>query len=81
MKLLILTANIYAKTGRDFETAAKKLKKLGDYKDSAELAEKYEKIAKCRFYDDKFYWTPQELADTLKYEFDCRNMICKYAYC
>lgn len=70
-----ITANIYAKTGRDFETAAKKLKKLGDYKDSAELAEKYEKIAKCRFYDDKFYWTPQELADTLKYEFDCRNMI------
>lgn len=57
-----ITANIIATTGHDYEYAAKEFHKIEGYKDATELANKYEQISKTRFYDGKFYWSPQEFA-------------------
>lgn len=71
---IYITATKIALVGFDYEYAAKELRKIEGYKDSAELADKYEHLAESRYYNDNFYWTPEALAKDLNYELEAREI-------
>ena len=68
------SATIIANSGFDYAYAAKELRKIEGYKDATELAEKYEALAKSRFYNGNFYWSPETLAKDLDYELESREI-------
>lgn len=56
----------YANEKYDYTKAAELLRSIGDYKDSKELADRYEQMETNRLIDGRFYWSPQEYVLMLK---------------
>lgn len=56
----------YASEKYDYSEAAKLLRTIEDYKDSKELADRYEQMETNRFIDGRFYWRPEEYVQLLK---------------
>lgn len=56
----------YANNKYDYAKAAELLRSIGDYKDSKELADRYEQMKTNRFIDGRFYWSPDEYVLMLK---------------
>lgn len=56
----------YASEKYDYTKAAELLRTIENYKDSKELADRYEQMGTNRFIDGRFYWYPEEYVLVLK---------------
>lgn len=63
----------YANEKYDYAKAAELLRSIGDYKDSKELADRYEQMKTNRFIDGRFYWSPDEYVLMLKQNLKALN--------